>query len=170
MKKTPPVALLCSVLALSTTMAARAHVVVFPEDLVTAAPPCATMKFVVRVPTEKPIPTTSLRLQVPAGVTVIAVAPKPTWHPHFELNEGRIVAISWSGGKIMPREFEEFAFLAAAPKKSGTVNWNARQTYQDGSTVAWTGDPASDNPHSQTVFTAASGSCGTLRATSRREK
>jgi uncharacterized protein YcnI len=159
-KRTPCIAFLCVALTAAATMTVQAHVAVFPSDLVTTAPACGTLKFVVRVPTEKPIPTTGLRLQIPANVTVIAVAPKPPWHADFATSKGRIVAISWSGGKIMPREFEEFAFLAAAPKQTGTVNWDARQTYQDGSTVAWTGGPQSDDPHSQTVFTAARGACG----------
>ena len=160
MKRTPRIAFLCAAFTAAATMTAQAHVVVFPSDLVTTAPACGVLKFVVRVPTEKPIPTTGLRLRIPANVTVIAVAPMPPWHADFETSKGRIVAIAWSGGKIMPREFEEFAFLAAAPKKFGTVNWDARQTYQDGSTVAWTGSPQSDNPHSQTVFTAPRGACG----------
>src|SRR5665213_3375790 len=81
--------------------------------------------------------------RMPVTLTVVEVADAEQRHQKQDL-----------------REFEEFAFLAAAPKKFGTVNWDARQTYQDGSTVAWTGSPQSDNPHSQTVFTAPRGACG----------
>jgi uncharacterized protein YcnI len=150
---------LCSALALGTTAPVRAHVVVFPDDLFSKAPACGFTSFVVRVPTEKPIPTTMVRLQLPPTVTVIAARAKPGWHADFETEKGRITAITWSGGKIMPREYDEFGFLAAAPKKPGPVNWDALQTYDDGSVVKWTGKPGTDNPHSQTVFTAPAGPC-----------
>jgi len=136
-----------------------AHVVVFPHDLLTTAPACGTITFAVRVPTEKPIPTTAVRLRIPPTITVIAVQAKPGWRADFLTNKGRITAITWSGGKIMPREFDEFAFLAAVPKTAGTVSWDAEQTYADGSVVAWTGAPGSETPHSQTTFTSAPRRC-----------
>src|SRR6185312_14019421 len=139
---------------------APAHVVVLPDAGSDRAPACGFTKFVVRVPTEKPIPTVAVRVLIPPGVTVIAVQPKPGWHADLETNKGRIVAIAWSGGRIQPREFDEFAMLAATPKKAVTVDWNAEQTYDDKSVVRWSGNPDSDYPHSQTVFTAPAGSCG----------
>jgi uncharacterized protein YcnI len=155
----PVVLLACVTIVLGLASAAQAHVVVFPSDLTNKAPACAFTSFVVRVPTEKPMPTTAVRLQVPPTITIIAARAKPGWHADFETTKGRITAITWTGGKIMPREFDEFAFLAAAPKKTGPVNWDALQTYEDGSVVKWTGNPGSDTPHSQTVFTSAQGPC-----------
>jgi hypothetical protein len=32
-------------------------------------------------------------------------------------------------------------------------SWNARQTYQNGEVVSWTGKPNSDTPHSQITIT-----------------
>jgi uncharacterized protein YcnI len=152
-----PVAL---ALALAATTPLAAHVVVLPSDDVTRTPACSFTKFVVRVPTEKPIPTTGLRVIIPAGVTVIGVQPKAGgWKAAFEEQKGRVVAIVWTGGQIAPREFDEFAFLAAGPHQAATVSWDALQTYSDGSVVRWTGAPGSDTPHSQTVFTAAGDAC-----------
>lgn len=146
---------------LALTGAAAAHVKVYPDADLTRAPACSYTKFVVRVPTEKPIPTTGVRVLIPAGITVIAVQPKPGgWHAAFEESKGRVVAIDWTGGRIAPREFDEFAILAAGPSRPITVSWDALQTYADGSVVRWTGPPGSDTPHAQTVFTAPAGPCG----------
>lgn len=147
-------------LAAAAATPLAAHVVVFPSDDVTRTPACAFSKFIVRVPTEKPIPTTGVRVLIPAGVTVIGVQPKSGgWQAAFEERKGRIVAIDWTGGRIAPREFDEFAFLAAGPHQAATVSWDALQTYADGSVVRWTGQRGSDTPHAQTIFTAPAGAC-----------
>lgn len=134
---------------------ALGHVVVFPDPDLSTTPACGFSKFIVRVPTEKPVATTVVRLYIPLSVNVTAVESKPGWRVTFDTTGGRIVAITWSGGRIMPREFEEFAMLAAAPRKPQTVNWNAEQVYADKTVVRWNGEPGADNPHSQTNFTAA---------------
>jgi uncharacterized protein YcnI len=145
---------------LVTAGAAGAHVRVYPSNDVTTTPACAFTKFIVRVPTEKPIATTELRVLLPADVTFVGVQPKAGWQTKFESAKGRVVAITWSGGRINPKEFDEFAFLAAGPVRGGrSVNWDALQTYEDGSVVKWTGNPGTDNPHAQTVFTAPTRPC-----------
>jgi uncharacterized protein YcnI len=147
-------------LALVATAPLAAHVVVYPNNDVTRVPACGFTKFVVRVPTEKSIPTTGVRVLIPTGVTVIGTQPKTGgWKAAFERAKGRITAIVWTGGQIAPLEFDEFAFLAAGPPSAATVSWNALQTYADGSIVRWTGNPGSDTPHSQTVFSAPGRPC-----------
>jgi uncharacterized protein YcnI len=147
-------------LVLTSAGVAGAHVRVYPSNDVTTTPACGFTKFIVRVPTEKPIATTKLRVRLPASVTFVGVQPKANWHADFEAVKGRVVAITWSGGRIAPREFDEFAFLAAGPVRGGqTVNWDAFQTYEDGSVVTWTGNPGTDTPHSQTIFTAPAKPC-----------
>lgn len=147
-------------LILTTATPLGAHVRVYPNDDITQTPACGFTKFVVRVPTEKPLPTIGVRVLIPAGITVIGAQSKPGWHADFTMSKGRIVAIAWTGGQILVREFDEFAFLAAGPARGGaTVNWNAVQTYADQSVVRWTGNPGSDTPHSQTVFTAPAKPC-----------
>lgn len=151
---------LCFALALTFAPApGTAHVVVYPDDATRSAPACATHTFTVRVPTEKAIATTAVRLEIPGTITFIAVQPKPGWRADLETTKGRVTAIKWSGGRLLPHEFEEFKFLAAAPKLPGSVFWDAEQTYEDGSIVRWTGDPGADTPHSQTDFTDPTQPC-----------
>jgi uncharacterized protein YcnI len=68
------------------------------------------------VPTEKDIPTTKIRVEVPEGFTVTGVQPVPGWQHEFERDQGVINAITWSGGKLGPEEFQEFA---SAPNEFG---------------------------------------------------
>jgi uncharacterized protein YcnI len=131
---------------------ASAHVRVFPDASATTVAACSYAKFVVRVPTEKPIPTVRLVLAVPPGVTVFATQAKPGWNVALATSKGRVVSIDWSGGSIAPRQFDEFAFMAQTPKGAGTVDWNASQYYADGSVVKWNGPPAAETPHSQTTI------------------
>jgi uncharacterized protein YcnI len=133
--------------------AAYAHVRVFTETGTTAKA-CDYQKFVVRVPVEKRIATTEIRLTIPRDVLVYATEPKAGWQVRLERDRGRIVAIDWSGGRLLPHEFDEFEFLASTPKKPELLDWNADQTYEDRSVVRWTGGDNSDTPHSHTTIVA----------------
>src|SRR5947209_5511589 len=128
----------------ATTGVAWAHVVVSPKE----APANSYQRFAVSVPTEKDIPTTGVRVEVPEGFTVTGVQPVPGWQYEFEKDSGLIKAIIWSGGKIKPEEFQEFAFQAKTPKDTGEFPWKAYQTYEDGSVVEWTGPPDAQEPAS----------------------
>ncbi len=129
--------LLATCAMLATAGVAWAHVVVSPEEV----PPGDFERLVVTVPTEKDIPTTEVRVEVPEGFTVGGVQPVPGWEPEFEEEGGVIRAITWSGGEIQPREFQEFAIQARTPEETGEYAWRAFQTYEDGSVVEWTGPP-----------------------------
>ncbi|MBV9453873.1 MAG: YcnI family protein [Rubrobacter sp.] len=133
-----------SVLVVATATVAWAHVVLTPKN----APADSYQKFVVTVPTEKNIPTTEVRVEVPTGFTVTGVQPVPGWQHEFEKDGGDITAITWSGGKIDPEEFQEFAFQARTPKDTGDYPWKAYQTYEDGSVVEWIGPPDAEEPAS----------------------
>jgi uncharacterized protein YcnI len=128
---------LSTFLTLAVANVASAHVVVSPEEV----PADEFEKLVVSVPTEKDIPTTGVRVEVPEGFTVLGVQPVPGWSYQFEEEAGIIKAITWSGGEIRPQEFQEFAFQARTPEEPGEFSWNAYQTYEDGSVVEWTGPP-----------------------------
>lgn len=133
-------ALLLSViglLMLVTTSVAWAHVVVSPKEV----PADSYQVLTVRAPTEKDIPTTEIRVEVPEGFTVAGVRPVPGWQSAFEEDGGVIRAITWSGGEIQPQEFQEFAMQARTPEETGEYSWRAYQTYEDGSVVEWTGPP-----------------------------
>lgn len=136
--------LLTTCLVLATAGVAWAHVEVSPEE----APADSYEKFTVSVPTEKDVPTTGVRVEVPEGFTVTGVQPLPGWQYEFERDGGVITAITWSGGEIAPEEFQEFAFQARTPEETGEFAWSAFQTYEDGSVVEWTGEPDSEEPAS----------------------
>ena len=132
----------CTVLAVSTP--AWAHVVVSPEEV--AAGDYATLT--VSVPTEKEVPTTEIRVEVPEGFLLSGVQPVPGWEHAFEEDGGVVTAVTWSGGEIGPREFQQFPVSAQAPEEPGQYAWRAIQTYEDGSVVEWTGPPDSEEPAS----------------------
>jgi uncharacterized protein YcnI len=121
-----------------------AHVVVSPEEV--AAGDYATLT--VSVPTEKEVPTTEIRVEVPEGFLLSVVQPVPGWEHAFEEDRGVVTAVTFSGGEIRPREFQQFLVQAQAPEEPGEYPWKAIQTYQDGSVVEWVGAPDSEEPAS----------------------
>ena len=133
---------LCAMLALSAPV--WAHVTVSPEE-VTAGD---YETFTVSVPTEKEVPTTEIRVEVPEGFLLSGVQPVPGWEHAFEEDGGVVTAVTFSGGEIRPREFQQFLVQAQAPEKPGEYPWKATQTYEDGSLVEWTGAPDSEEPAS----------------------
>jgi uncharacterized protein YcnI len=134
--------LLAACLVVVTPTVALAHVSVSPEGV--APGDYATLT--VKVPTEKEIPTTEVRVEVPEGFTFGGVQPVPGWEHEFEEEGGVVTAVTWSGGEIGPREFQQFPVSAQAPEKPGEYAWKATQTYEDGSVVEWTGPPDSEEP------------------------
>src|SRR3712207_2027018 len=132
----------CTMLAVSAP--AWAHVVVSPEEV--TAGDYATLT--VSVPTEKEIPTTEIRVEVPEGFLLSGVQPVPGWEHAFEEDGGIVTAVTFSGGEILSREFQQFLVQAQAPEEPGEYPWKAFQTYKDGSDVEWTGPPDSEEPAS----------------------
>jgi uncharacterized protein YcnI len=121
---------------------ALAHVVVSPE--VVTAGDYETLT--VSVPTEKEIPTTKIRVEVPEGFLLSGVQPVPGWEHTFEEDGGVVRAVTFTGGEIRPREFQQFLVQAQAPEKPGEYPWKAIQTYKDGSVVEWVGPPILRSP------------------------
>jgi uncharacterized protein YcnI len=149
--------LLAICLLLITAGVAWAHVVVSPKE----TPANQYQKLVVSVPTEKDIPTTKIRVEVPEGFTVTGVQPVPGWQHEFEKDQGVIKSITWSGGEIAPEEFQEFALQAKTPKDAGDYAWKAHQTYKDGSVVEWVGPPDAEEPASVVRVASGGSSTGT---------
>src|SRR4028118_1193781 len=133
---------LCGMLALSAPV--WAHVTVSPEEV--SAGDYETLT--VSVPTEKEVPTTEIRVEVPEGFLLSGVQPVPGWEHAFEENRGVVTAVTFSGGEIRPQEFQQFLVQAQAPEESGGYPWKAAQTYEDGSGVEATGARASAAPAS----------------------
>jgi uncharacterized protein YcnI len=138
------VAVLSVLLTLAVTSVASAHVRVLPEEV-----PAGTYEvFTVRVPTEKDIPTTGVRVEVPEGFTISRVQPVPGWDYDLEEEDGVVRAITWSGGEIGETEFQQFDIQGQTPEEPGEYPWRAFQTYQDGSVVEWIGPEDSEEPAS----------------------
>jgi uncharacterized protein YcnI len=123
---------------------AAAHVVVSPEEVTAGDYETLT----VSAPTEKEVPTTEIRVEVPEGFLLSGVQPVPGWEHAFEEDRGVVAAVTFSGGQIRPREFQQFLVQAQAPEEPGGYPWKATQTYEDGSTVEWAGAPDSEEPAS----------------------
>src|SRR5918998_2237502 len=133
---------ICAMLVVAVP--AWAHVVVSPEEV--AADDYETLT--VSVPTEKEVPTTEIRVEVPKGFLLSGVQPVPGWEHAFEEDGGVVTAVTFSGGEIRPREFQQFLVQAQAPEEPGEYPWRAIQTYEDGSVVEWVGAPESEEPAS----------------------
>jgi uncharacterized protein YcnI len=129
---------------LAVSASAWAHVVVSPE--VVTAGDYETLT--VTVPTEKEILTTEIRVVVPEGFLLSGVQPVPGWEHTFEEDGGVVRAVTFTGGEIRPREFQQFLLQAQASEEPGEYPWKAIQTYEDGNVVEWTGPPDSEEPAS----------------------
>ncbi len=138
-------------LTLAATGVAWAHVRVVPEEV----PADSFQVLTVRVPTEKDVPTTEVRVEVPEGFTISQVKPVPDWEYELEEEAGVVRAITWSGGEIGPTEFQEFDVQGKTPEEAGEYPWRAFQTYEDGSVVEWAGPEDAEEPAS--VVTVAEG-------------
>jgi uncharacterized protein YcnI len=135
---------LSTILLLVVTSVASAHVRVLPEEV-----PADTFEvFTVRVPTEKDIPTTGVRVEVPEGFTISRLEPVPGWDYELEEEAGVVSAITWSGGEIGATEFQQFDVQGQTPEETGEYPWRAFQTYEDGSVVEWIGPEDSEEPAS----------------------
>ena len=145
-------AALSALLTLALSSVVNAHVRVVPEE----APADSFEVFTVRVPSEKEIPTTGIRVEVPEGFTVSRVEPVPGWDYEFEEEAGVVRAITWSGGEIGETEFQQFDVQGKTPAEPGEYAWNAFQTYEGGEVVEWTGPEDSEEPAS-VVRVAAGG-------------
>lgn len=123
---------------------AGAHSTVFPKTVNADS----YEKFTVRVPVEKESATVKVRVDMPEGFVISRVKPLAGWT--YELAKGAdgkaVKAITWSGGKIEPGEFQEFEFQGKSAKDPGKYAFPSYQTYADGETVAWTGPSDAKTP------------------------
>lgn len=127
----------------------------FEEDSV---PPDAEAVLNLKVPVEPPghgdeHPDLAARhndrvtLEIPEGFTAVACEAKPGWDCAVNPEAGRTphhVAYDRSGGPNDP--VDVFGLTVRTPRKTGTYVFEVNQTYSDGDTAHWDGDPDSDNP------------------------
>jgi uncharacterized protein YcnI len=126
-----------------------AHVTVAPRQ----SQGGATERYTVRVPTEGQVATTSVDLEIPAGVTVTEVVPGSAYTFDVRREAGRIVGITWKQD-IPPGGRADFVFVATNPA-SGQIAWKARQRFADGTSADWIGVEGDRRPASVTTLTAA---------------
>ena len=132
-------------------VALGAHAVVQPAE----APPGAYQHYVLRVPTEREVPTTRVEIRFPSAVTVVSFADVPGWQLEVMTDSaGRIVGAAWTG-TLPPQRFVEFPFIAVNPREDVTIAWPVTQTYTSGEVVEWAGPEGSDTPASVTRVTAS---------------
>ena len=141
-----PVVLL---LGIWTSVPAYAHVTIAPA----ASQSDGHERYTVRVPTERNVPTTSIELLVPDGVTVTGLLAPAGFTYEVKKAGDRIVAITWRQ-EINPGEFGEFVFQARNPKGAQIV-WPVRQHYADGTTIDWSGPAGSKTPAPVTTLKPA---------------
>lgn len=154
--RTQVISLLVAIMAvLAFPSIAGAHAVVYPKQ----ANANSYEKFMLRVPNEKSSATIRVKVEMPEGWAISRVKPVPGWSYTFEKSaDGKTVkAITWSGGKILDGEFQEFEFNGKTANNPGTYAFRAWQTYEDGETVEWTGAADAPKPASfvQLVASAA---------------
>ncbi len=140
---------LLAVVAACVPSLAWAHISVRPRE----SKPAVDERYTVRVPTEGAVATTHVRVEIPAGVTVLEVIPQEGATFETEKAGGRVTAITWTKG-IPPAQSAEFVFRARNPA-SGDIMWKAHQHFADGSAAHWVGAPGTQSPAPITKLVAA---------------
>lgn len=144
---------LVAALALTLVAAvAQAHVSVRPRE----SKPGAIEQYIVRVPTEGKVATTSVELDIPAGVVIDSVEPMEGAKADMKREGGRIVSITWTV-TIEPGANREFTFTAKNPSEGAEIAWKAHQRYADGTSSEWVGAAGTRQPAPVTKLNAASG-------------
>ena len=141
-----------TVSALLFATAAQAHVSVRPRE----SKPGATEKYIVRVPTEGKVATTSVEVEIAQGVTVDSVDPADGVKSEMKREGGRVVSITWTV-TIEPGANRELTFTAKNPSEGTEIVWKAHQRYSDGTSSEWVGAPGTRQPAPVTKLTAGTG-------------
>ena len=84
-------------------------------------------------------PTLSLRVDIPADVTVLQLPPKDGWTVNGERDGGRIAAVSWRG-RLEAGSSDRFGVLVKLPARTGPVYFPTVQRCAKGE-MRWTEIP-----------------------------
>lgn len=130
---------------------ASAHVTVLPKETIQGS----YEMFTVRVPSEnETVPTTQVKVEFPAEVTISRFEPKPGWKYEMEKDSsGKITSVTWTAENqgLTSTEFGLFNMQGKVADDATEIVFKAYQTYQDGSVVEWIGAPDSEKPASVTT-------------------
>ena len=126
-----------AVLTIGAAVPATAHVDVLPAEV----PQGDALEFTIRVPNERDVPTTRVRVAFPSQITVYSfAAPPPGWTMRTVRGpDKRFRAVIYSGS-LPPNGYVDFRVLGT-PFESGTATWKTLQTYAGGQVKPWTGAP-----------------------------
>jgi uncharacterized protein YcnI len=127
---------------------AFAHVTVRPAE----APPGTATTYTVRVPTEGTSATTSVELEIPAGVTVVSVNGATETYEMKKTGD-RVTSIVWKTS-IPPEQRAELTFVAQNPASGAEITWKAHQFFADGTRADWVEAKGSKRPASITALKA----------------
>jgi periplasmic copper chaperone A len=140
---------------IALTQVAQAHVTIQPNE----APAGAFFRFVVRVPNERDVPTTKVRVEFPENLIFTSFQPKEGWTRKVKMKkldepieafgsqiDTVVDYVEWSGGSIAAGEFDEFGFSVRVPEEEGDLEFKAIQTYEGGEVVEWTGPEDGETP------------------------
>ena len=128
---------------------AMAHISVRPRESKSGA----EEQYTVRVPTEGPVATTHVTLDIPADVTVLEVLPADGATFETAKQGDRITSITWRKA-IPPKASAEFAFRARNPAAT-EIAWKAHQHFSDGTVADWIGAAGASRPAAVTKLSAA---------------
>jgi ketosteroid isomerase-like protein len=112
----------------------------------------------VRVPTEGAVATTSVRLEIPDGVTVLEVEKMGGETFEVEKKGDRIAAITWKRN-IPPKESADFFFRARNPQ-AAEIAWKAHQHFADGTMTGWIEPAGGKRPGPVTTLVDAPAQAG----------
>lgn len=138
-------------LAVLVPGAALAHAVVYPKT----SPRAAYEKYVLRVPSEKGVPTTRVEIRFSADVRVVSFAGVSGWQLQVLSDSAGRVRGAASRETFPVRRFVEFPFVAVNPSNEVRLAWPGYQTYAEGKRVEWTLQEQSDRPASSTIVRPA---------------
>ncbi|MFC7383274.1 YcnI family copper-binding membrane protein [Sphaerisporangium rhizosphaerae] len=110
----------------------------------------STTKLVIDLPVDHPLPFVSVR-PVPgwkAEVTETKL-PKAVPSKYGDITEA-VTRITWSGGKIGPKQFQEFEVsMGFLPEDTDQLLFPATQTYSNGEVVKWADEPKADGSEAE---------------------
>ena len=135
--------------ALIASAVASAHAIVLPA----ASRPADLQRYTLTVPNERDVPTISVALQVPAGISFFLVETAPGWTVSIHKTDGHVAVVRWTGGAIPVDGFATFRVLARNPIAAVPISWKVLQGYAGGEIVRWIGSPDSDTPAPVTEIT-----------------